>query len=110
MSTTNSSAATRGRAERLAQQIGSNHITISIDDMVASTNDIFVQTTGMVPKFKVHGGSSVENIALQNVQARCRMVLSYLFAQLSPLSHGECVSERERERESLSGRSSALCG
>lgn len=36
-----------------------------------------------VPKFSVHGGSDVrESIALQNIQARIRMVLSYLFAQL----------------------------
>ena len=42
----------------------------------------------MVPKFKVHGGSEAENIALQNVQARNRMVLAYLFAQLLPWSRG----------------------
>ena len=40
------------------------------------------------PKFKVHGGSAVENIALQNVQARNRMILAYLFAQLLPWSRG----------------------
>ena len=40
------------------------------------------------PTFKVCGGSETENIALQNVQARNRMVLSYLFAQLLPWSRG----------------------
>ena len=29
-----------------------------------------------------HGGSVRENVALQNVQARSRMVVAYLFAQL----------------------------
>ena len=31
---------------------------------------------------EVHGGSDTENLALQNIQARVRMVMSYLFAQL----------------------------
>jgi len=38
--------------------------------------------TGQVPKFSARGGSARENLAMQNVQARLRMVLSYLFAQL----------------------------
>jgi NAD+ synthase (glutamine-hydrolysing) len=32
----------------------------------------------------VHGGSDVENLAIQNIQARLRMLLAYLFAQLLP--------------------------
>ena len=46
----------------------------------------------MIPKFKVHGGSATENLALQNVQARNRMLLSYLFAQLLPWSRGKSGS------------------
>lgn len=34
------------------------------------------------PKFKVFGGSQTENLALQNIQARSRMVLSYYLSQL----------------------------
>ncbi len=37
---------------------------------------------GLKPKFEAHGGSVRENVALQNVQARSRMVIAYLFAQL----------------------------
>ena len=48
-----------------------------------------MQSSVMLPKFKVHGGSEVENLALQNVQARCRMVLSYFYAQLTPWTQGE---------------------
>ena len=50
---------------------------------------LFFQSSVMLPKFKVHGGSEVENLALQNVQARCRMVLSYFYAQLTPWTQGE---------------------
>lgn len=73
---------------RLAEQIGSTHITTSIDDMVTASVATVTSQLKMTPKFKVHGGSPVENIALQNVQARNRMVLSYLFAQLLPWSRG----------------------
>lgn len=44
---------------------------------------IFVAVIGgRVPKFQAHGGTAREDLALQNVQARIRMLLSYLFAQL----------------------------
>ena len=89
MGSANSSSATRDRAKTLAGQIGSNHMTIAIDDMVEATNGIFTQSVAMTPRFRVHGGSSAENLALQNVQARCRMVLAYLYAQLMPWSQGE---------------------
>ena len=73
---------------RLAEQIGSSHISVSIDDMVNASIATVATATKLVPKFKVHGGSEAENIALQNVQARNRLVLSYLFAQLLPWSRG----------------------
>lgn len=73
---------------RLAEQIGSTHISASIDDMVSASIATVASETKVMPKFKVHGGSEAENIALQNVQARNRMVLSYLFAQLLPWSRG----------------------
>ena len=89
MGSANSSSDTRDRAQRLANQIGSNHMTIAIDDMVQATTGIFTLSSAMTPRFKVHGGSSTENLALQNVQARCRMVLSYLYAQLTPWTQGK---------------------
>jgi len=49
----------------------------------------FTAVTGKTPKFKVHGGSHAENLALQNIQARARMVLSFLFAQLLPWVRGK---------------------
>ena len=82
MGSENSSEETRARAKKLAQQIGSYHMTIAIDTAVTAIIGIFSTTTGLIPKFKVRGGSVRENLAMQNVQARARMVLSYLFAQL----------------------------
>jgi NAD+ synthase (glutamine-hydrolysing) len=34
------------------------------------------------PRFKAHGGSVSESLALQNLQARLRLCLSYFFVQL----------------------------
>lgn len=55
---------------------------IVIDAAVKALVGIFTTVTGCTPRFRVHGGSNQENLALQNVQARTRMVVSYLFAQL----------------------------
>ncbi|XP_067946832.1 glutamine-dependent NAD(+) synthetase-like [Watersipora subatra] len=88
MASANSSEQTRCLASRLAAQIGSSHLELSIDLAVKAFMSIFQLVTKMTPKFKVHGGSVRENLALQNVQARTRMVLAYLFAQLSLWSRG----------------------
>lgn len=66
----------------LAANIGSYHLDIDFDYIVAAFLSLFKQTTLKEPKFKVHGGSQAENLALQNLQARIRMVIAYLFAQL----------------------------
>lgn len=49
---------------------------------------IFTAVTGKIPKFKLYGGTHRENLAMQNVQARLRMVLAYLFAQLIMWARG----------------------
>ncbi|KAE8410669.1 hypothetical protein BDV36DRAFT_306903 [Aspergillus pseudocaelatus] len=84
MGTQNSSKETRDRSKRLATDIGSYHIDFNFDTVVTSLTNLFTMVTNFQPKFKVHGGSRAENQALQNVQARLRMVLSYLFASLLP--------------------------
>ncbi|KAJ6146977.1 hypothetical protein N7497_008959 [Penicillium chrysogenum] len=84
MGTQNSGQETRDRAARLAADIGSYHIDFNFDTVVTSIMNLFTVLTNFQPRFKVHGGSSAENAALQNVQARLRMVLSYLFASLLP--------------------------
>ncbi|MCA9968672.1 MAG: NAD(+) synthase, partial [Anaerolineales bacterium] len=84
MGTRNSSAETRARARALAAQIGAYHLDIHIDTVVDAVVKLFVWVTEQQPRFAVHGGTRAENLALQNVQARLRMVLAYLFAQLLP--------------------------
>ncbi|CAG8523797.1 8594_t:CDS:10 [Acaulospora morrowiae] len=84
MGTENSSKETRERAKNLANSIGSYHIDLNMDDVVTSVHALFNLVTKKIPKFRVNGGTEVENLALQNIQARLRMVLAYLFAQLLP--------------------------
>ncbi|XP_029812640.1 glutamine-dependent NAD(+) synthetase isoform X3 [Suricata suricatta] len=88
MASENSSGETRERAAELAAQIGSYHIGLNIDPAVKAVVGIFSLATGKRPVFAVHGGSRRENLALQNVQARVRMVVAYLFAQLSLWARG----------------------
>lgn len=88
MGTTNSSQATRDRAHHLAKAIGSYHYAFDIDTVVSAILRLFSAVTGRSPQFKVLGGSPAENLALQNIQARSRMVLAYLFAQLAPWVQG----------------------
>ena len=85
MGTTNSSKETRGRAKELAMHIGAYHIDLNIDTVVTALTNLFSLVTNFRPRFKVHGGSPTENLALQNIQARLRMVTAYLFAQLLPI-------------------------
>ncbi|XP_061886185.1 glutamine-dependent NAD(+) synthetase isoform X3 [Entelurus aequoreus] len=89
MASENSSQDTCGRAKELANQIGSTHMNINIDMAVQGILGIFSIVTGRWPKFRANGGSHRENLALQNVQARIRMVLAYLFSQLSLWTRGK---------------------
>ncbi|MCP5097787.1 MAG: NAD(+) synthase [Chloroflexi bacterium] len=89
MGTENSSKETRKRAQKLAAQVGAYHLNINIDTVVTALINLFVRVTETKPRFKVHGGSEAENLALQNIQARTRMVLAYFFAQLLPWVRGK---------------------
>ena len=82
--TENSSRETRKRAKQLAEQIGAHHLDINMDGLVNALQSLFTRITQKKPRFKVEGGTYQENQALQNIQARLRMVLSYLFAQMMP--------------------------
>ncbi|KAL1412074.1 glutamine-dependent NAD(+) synthetase [Vanrija albida] len=89
MGTQNSSAETRKRAKDLAEAIGAYHVDLNMDTAVSAITGIFTMFTGKTPQFKVHGGSNAENLALQNIQARLRMVIGYTFAQLLPWARGK---------------------
>jgi NAD+ synthase (glutamine-hydrolysing) len=88
MGTDNSSQATESRAKRLGDAIGSYHSSIKIDLMVSAVIQVFSFTTGKTPQFTSQGGTMAEDLALQNIQARLRMVTAYLFAQLLPWVRG----------------------
>ncbi|KAE8647836.1 glutamine-dependent NAD(+) synthetase isoform X2 [Cucumis sativus] len=89
MGSENSSEETRTRAKVLAHEIGSWHLDVSIDGIVSALLSLFQTLTGKRPRYKVDGGSNIENLGLQNIQARIRMVLAFMFASLLPWVHSK---------------------
>lgn len=79
-----SSAETRERAHAVAKDIGAYHTLVDITSIVQATVSAFVRAFGVAfePRFRTRGGTSTQNLALQNVQARVRMLVAYLCAQL----------------------------
>ncbi len=88
LGTSNSSSNTQSRAKRLANSIHAYHNSLVIDDIVSAVLKVFSALTGKVPQYESAGGSPAEDLALQNIQARLRMVMSYLCAQLFPWLRG----------------------
>ncbi|KAL9038623.1 MAG: hypothetical protein Q9214_005205 [Letrouitia sp. 1 TL-2023] len=81
MGTENSSKQTRDRARQLAKDIGSYHIDLNMDAIVKAFQTLFTTLFGFQLHYKSQqGGSNQQGLALQNIQARSRMVLSYLLA------------------------------
>ncbi|CAD5205885.1 unnamed protein product [Bursaphelenchus okinawaensis] len=81
MGTKNSSEETKKAAQDLATAINSNHSSIVVDTAIDALLGVFKLSFGLALTF-----SSPDNrviMALQNIQARIRMVLSYLYAQAS---------------------------
>jgi len=89
MGSSNSSSATRDRAAALASQLGSYHVAVSIDSVLAAIVAVLAAVMGgRTPSYSSRGGSRAEDLALQNLQARIRMVLAYAMAQLLPWFRG----------------------
>ncbi|KAK6030214.1 hypothetical protein OSTOST_03659 [Ostertagia ostertagi] len=86
MASEHSSAETRACADGLAKDINSNHSSMFIDTVVSAALSAFKLAKGFIPSFD--SNDSREGLALQNLQARIRMVFSYLFAQLSLIKEG----------------------
>ncbi|GJD08652.1 Glutamine-dependent NAD(+) synthetase [Galdieria sulphuraria] len=78
------------RSKVLAKDIGAYHLDIHLDIVVDAMVKLFCLVFGedKEPRFKVYGGSETENLALQNIQARIRMVIAYFFAQMLPFIRG----------------------
>jgi NAD+ synthase (glutamine-hydrolysing) len=81
-----SSDRTRSRARRLAEDVGAHHTDMNIDHVFQAEKDLSRQYLGHTPTFD--SGLSAENLALQNIQARIRMVTAYYFAQMLPTTRG----------------------
>ncbi|KAI9768006.1 MAG: glutamine-dependent NAD(+) synthetase [Geoglossum simile] len=94
----NSSPATRNRAKGLAKDLGAYHLDLNIDTVVNAMTTLFSTVTKYTPQYKLYGGSWASNLALQNIQARLRMVLSYLFAQLLPTVRGRNAENPETQQ------------
>ncbi|KAI0984632.1 hypothetical protein GJ496_000191, partial [Pomphorhynchus laevis] len=71
------------RSACLSREINSNHFSYALDTIIETILSAFKFATGFLPKFS--RSDSCSNTALENLQARTRMVISYLFAQLVPL-------------------------
>lgn len=110
MPTKNNTEAIRAQASDLARALGSYHLTTPINDafiaaknMVADVHfgytvkqaDIDAENLVMktktpekmmeIPRYKTSDGDWQENLAIQNVQARLRMITAYYMAQILPL-------------------------
>jgi len=85
-----SGSETEGRAARLAKQIGANHTTIAIEPITTAIQQTFKDArffSDQVDASSVRsnvqfGASNTEDLALQNIQARSRMVMAYFMAQV----------------------------
>lgn len=87
MGSKNSSRETRTRAADLARAIGAYHLDLSIDTVVSALTTLFTTVTGFAPSFT--SSNAAEGLALQNIQARIRMVIAYFFGTCSPSSRPE---------------------
>lgn len=88
MGTENSGAETRARAATLAGELGCYHLSCCIDPMVRGTLQVFATVCARPVRYATQGGGAAEDVALQNIQARLRMVYGYLLAQLAPWVRG----------------------
>ena len=75
-------------AADLSAQVGNYHLNVDITSCFDAIVALFAAATGKTPKFRAHGGTNAENLALQNIQARFRMLFSYMLAQLLPWVRG----------------------
>ncbi|XP_057513148.1 glutamine-dependent NAD(+) synthetase-like isoform X2 [Actinidia eriantha] len=85
----NCSEATRMRAKLLADEIGSWHLDVCRDGVIAALLSLFQRLTGKRPHYKVDGGSNIENLGLQNIQAQIRMVLAFMLTSFVPWVHNK---------------------
>uniref|UniRef100_A0AC34R402 Glutamine-dependent NAD(+) synthetase n=1 Tax=Panagrolaimus sp. JU765 TaxID=591449 RepID=A0AC34R402_9BILA len=86
MKSSNSSMETEERARNAAESIGANFSVQNIDSIVESYKGTFADSHGIELSHD-HPDRRVQ-LALENIQARSRMVLAYLNAQVIPVTAG----------------------
>ncbi len=86
--TSNSGTTTRDHAAALAKDIGANHLNVNIDAAVSALTTLLSTTLQYTLRYKTQGGTNTDNLALQNIQARLRMVIAYALAALLPTVRG----------------------
>ena len=98
MGTLNSGPDTRSRAKTLASSIGSYHLDFNFDAVVSAITAVVKSLFGFTLRYNTQGGTNTESLALQNIQARTRMVLAYLLAAILPQ-----VRQSRGERQNTGG-------
>ena len=82
------SGRTRKHAEQLAARLNANFFEIGIQNIFNEFKSTVENALQIKTSFRQHDQFQNEDLALQNVQARIRLVLSYLCAQLLPVKFG----------------------
>jgi NAD+ synthase (glutamine-hydrolysing) len=82
MGTKFSSEKTKTNAKVLAEECEAYHLDIDIDDIFSSFKSVVEVALKKEIKFQSESGGYSEDLALQNIQARIRMCLSYMLAGL----------------------------
>lgn len=66
----------------IATELGINHRFINFNHIVKSYRGLASEVLGKEVKFEVEGGTRATDLCLQNIQARNRMAITYMLAQL----------------------------
>ena len=61
-----------------------------MDSLVTAVRDLFAFVTGARPRFRAHGGTAAENLALQNIQVKAAYI-TFLRCAYKAISRPGCV-------------------
>ena len=84
LETKHSTEINKCNSKQIADEIGSYHIEINIENIVNAFLDVFEQAFKRRPQSEKEGGSIIEDKQIQNLQGRIRMIMSYMIAGLIP--------------------------
>jgi NAD+ synthase (glutamine-hydrolysing) len=84
LETKHSTEINKCNSKQIADEIGSYHIEINIENIVNAFLDVFEQAFKRRPQCEKEGGSIIEDKQIKNLQGRIRMIMSYMIAGLIP--------------------------